>query len=213
MSAHGGSTTLSTTTVESATKNNQGMSALHQLSCKFSVLWLIWAILQIIAINLMFYGIKNNKWLLFMPHIFLRACCALIIVGLVVLLIISFINYIQNGSGIRGAILAFILVGLGILIFWIYIIKCQVRCCQFVKKSAETGFSVSNIRPVGAHTLSMSEPRALARPPSAQAVAPPGTVAMNMTVADGMGRVNSGDGRPLPNARELPPLRHTYRPS
>lgn len=34
--------------------------------------WLAWAVLQIISVNVMFYGIKNIKWLLFLPHMVLR---------------------------------------------------------------------------------------------------------------------------------------------
>uniref|UniRef100_A0A914RHC0 Secreted protein n=1 Tax=Parascaris equorum TaxID=6256 RepID=A0A914RHC0_PAREQ len=34
---------------------------------------------------------------------------------------------------------------------------CHVRCCQFVKRSAETGFSISNTRPLGPPTPSLSD--------------------------------------------------------
>lgn len=38
-----------------------------------TIVWLAWAVLQIIAVNVMFYAVKSVRWVLFIPHIVLRS--------------------------------------------------------------------------------------------------------------------------------------------
>ncbi|VDK50370.1 unnamed protein product [Anisakis simplex] len=205
------------------------------VACELNVLWLVWSVLQIFTVNLTFYGMKNIKWKLFIPHMMFRsvrkqnslhvsaqsfvkipqmkqihalsrckiivcvlvACqcsylkakllllCLLLLLSLVIIFLIASFIYLRyketHSTGIYFIVIASMTSFF--ILFWIYIMVCQLRCCQFVKRSAETGFSVSTTRPLGPPTISLSD----ARPAAIQANAPT-----------------------VPAVRQLPPLRHTY---
>ncbi|KAK0403677.1 hypothetical protein QR680_017064 [Steinernema hermaphroditum] len=127
-----------------------------QLSCDMNIAWLIWAVCQIFALNVMFY---------------------------VMALIEAIVLLQAEDNENSGLYLAAVVVGsTAVLVVWTYIFICEFRCCQFIKRSFETGFSISNTRPIGPSTISLSEHN---RPHTAQA---------------------SSGGVP----RSLPPLKHTY---
>ncbi|CAB3411656.1 unnamed protein product [Caenorhabditis bovis] len=43
------------------------------------------------------------------------------------------------------------------LVFWVYTLYIEIRCAHFIKRSKETGFSISVARPIGPATISLSE--------------------------------------------------------
>lgn len=47
-------------------------NAMKHSGCQLNVLWLAWSVLQIFAVNLTFYGMKNTNWKLFLPHMIFR---------------------------------------------------------------------------------------------------------------------------------------------
>ncbi|KAK0403678.1 hypothetical protein QR680_017064 [Steinernema hermaphroditum] len=155
-----------------------------QLSCDMNIAWLIWAVCQIFALNVMFYGMKSTRWKLFVPHILFRFLCTGLIIAIIVMALIEAIVLLQaEDNENSGLYLAAVVVGsTAVLVVWTYIFICEFRCCQFIKRSFETGFSISNTRPIGPSTISLSEHN---RPHTAQA---------------------SSGGVP----RSLPPLKHTY---
>ncbi|VDM49367.1 unnamed protein product [Toxocara canis] len=155
---------------------------MKHIGCELNVLWLAWSVLQIFAVNLTFYGMKNTKWKLFLPHMIFRLLCLLLLVTLAIIFFIASFFYMGVEETHSCGVYFIALGSMTSLfsLFWIYIMVCQLRCCQFVKRSAETGFSVSTTRPLGPPTLSLSD----ARPATTPSAAPP--------------------------VRQLPPLRHTY---
>lgn len=106
----------------------------------------------------------------------------------------------------------------------------EIRCCEFVKKSADTGFSTTIARSMGAPTISLSDGRAhqqqINQPSSPPIIEQPEILklddesqpvtlpALSPTPSNGaqVGRRRSEafSDNPL-NLRNLPPLRHTYR--
>ncbi|KAK6766838.1 hypothetical protein RB195_026236 [Necator americanus] len=136
---------------------------LRQLMCDLSIVWLIWAIAQIVGINLVFYGIKNIRWKFFVPHLILRVLGTGVLGCLIAILIFSTISEENNTAHIIG--LAFVVV---LMIFWIYSTVTEFWCAHFVKRSQETGFSISVARPIGPATISLSEREAPASPPARQ---------------------------------------------
>ncbi|KAI1707906.1 hypothetical protein DdX_12135 [Ditylenchus destructor] len=197
--------------------SNRGLALIHGISCFMNILWLVWAIIQIVSVNLMFYGVKNQSWKLFLPHILLRIACLFAILVLIALLIIAMTEPLTEFVSIGG--LAGIAGTLSLLFLWVlYLVKCEIRCSEFVKKSAETGFSLSTTRPVGPPTISLSD---TARGQQAQANA------LQMIAPAQYSHPIQGDGVGLPkiltddtnetsfsnnNGNDLPPLRHTYKP-
>ncbi|TKR80212.1 hypothetical protein L596_014322 [Steinernema carpocapsae] len=152
-----------------------------QLSCDMNIAWLVWAILQIFALNVMFYGMKSTRWKLFVPHIFFRFLCTGLIIALIVMALIGSIVQLQNDEAENGGLCLALTIGISflVIVIWTYIFICEFRCCQFIKRSFETGFSISNTRPIGPSTISLSENQRQAQ---------------------------SGTGA----SRALPPLKHTY---
>ncbi|GMR30196.1 hypothetical protein PMAYCL1PPCAC_00391, partial [Pristionchus mayeri] len=135
------------------TNEKSSINWIKAIACDLNVLWLVWAIAQIFAVNLMFYGIKNVMWYLYLPHLFFRVAC-LKLLGLICYVIFIRITIISSTTG------AYVLAsGLSMLILsmWIYIIICEVRCMHFTKRSAETGFSVSQTRQFAPPTTSLSD--------------------------------------------------------
>ncbi|XGW33156.1 hypothetical protein V3C99_017556 [Haemonchus contortus] len=136
---------------------------LRQLMCDLSILWLIWAIVQIVGINLVFYGIKNIRWRFFLPHLIMRFLGTGVLGCLVAILSFSAVTEQDNTAHIIGLIFIALLV-----VFWIYATITECWCAHFVKRSQETGFSISVARPIGPATISLSEREAPASPPARQ---------------------------------------------
>ncbi|KAK5975009.1 hypothetical protein GCK32_002361 [Trichostrongylus colubriformis] len=136
---------------------------LRQLMCDLSIVWLVWAIVQIVGINLVFYGIKNIRWQFFLPHLLLRFLGTGVLGCLIAILIFSAVTEEDNTAHIIGLVFIFLLV-----IFWIYATITECWCAHFVKRSQETGFSISVARPIGPATISLSEREAPASPPIRQ---------------------------------------------
>ncbi|VDP17128.1 unnamed protein product [Heligmosomoides polygyrus] len=134
---------------------------LRQLMCDLSIVWLIWAIAQIVGINLVFYGIKNIRWRFFVPHLILRFLGTGVLGCLIAILTFSAISEENNTAHIIGLVFIVLLV-----IFWIYATVIECWCAHFVKRSQETGFSISVARPIGPATISLSEREA--PPPTRQ---------------------------------------------
>ncbi|KAJ1370603.1 hypothetical protein KIN20_032370 [Parelaphostrongylus tenuis] len=131
--------------------------------CDLSIVWLTWAIAQIVAINLIFYGIKNIRWRFFLPHLILRILGTGVLLCLIAILTLSVISEEDNSAYIVGLMFVVLLV-----IFWIYSTVAELRCAYFVKRSQETGFSISVARPIGPATISLSEREAPLSPPKRQ---------------------------------------------
>uniref|UniRef100_A0A1I8A617 Uncharacterized protein n=1 Tax=Steinernema glaseri TaxID=37863 RepID=A0A1I8A617_9BILA len=137
-----------------------------QMSCEMNIVWLVWAVCQIFALNVMF--------------LCTGLIIALIVMGLIEGIVLLRAEDTENSVlYLTGTILASLIV----LVVWSYIFICEFRCCQFIKRSFETGFSISNTRPIGPSTISLSEHGN--RPHTAH---------------------NNNGGVP----RSLPPLKHTY---
>ncbi|CAJ0609255.1 unnamed protein product [Cylicocyclus nassatus] len=139
------------------------IAQLRQIMCDLSIVWLIWAIAQIVGINLVFYGIKNIQWKFFVPHIILRVLGTVVLACLIAILTFSALSEENNTAHIIGLIFVALLV-----IFWIYSTITECWCAHFVKRSQETGFSISVARPIGPATISLSEREAPASPPARQ---------------------------------------------
>jgi len=97
----------------------------------------------------------------------------------------------------------------------------EIRCCEFVRKSVETGFSISTARPVGPPTLSHSDS---ARRPGRQDTQPAGRRGVEPSApyvatqepeeeigGEANGNVEVVAGMETASFKNLPPLRHTYR--
>lgn len=97
----------------------------------------------------------------------------------------------------------------------------ELRCMEFIKRSAETGYSISNTRPIGPPTISLSDQqRPPAEPPGRRAPSPPARKAVEpdcppeaLHSETDLPSVSSPPSGAQPHQlRQLPPLRHTYRP-
>ncbi|VDM61066.1 unnamed protein product, partial [Angiostrongylus costaricensis] len=136
---------------------------LRELMCDLSILWLTWAIAQIVAINLVFYGIKSIRWRFFLPHLILRFFGTGALLCLIVIFGLSIVSEENNAAYIAGLVIVTLLV-----VFWIYSTVTEFWCAYFVKRSQETGFSISVARPIGPATISLSERAAPLSPPKRQ---------------------------------------------
>ncbi|KJH41705.1 hypothetical protein DICVIV_12316 [Dictyocaulus viviparus] len=131
--------------------------------CDLNILWLTWAIAQIAGVNLVFYGIKSIRWRFFLPHLLLRVLGIAILLCLVAVLTFSVFVEENNAAHIVGLVFVILLE-----IFWIYSTLTEFWCAYFVKRSQETGFSISVARPIGPTTISLSEREAPISPPKRQ---------------------------------------------
>ncbi|GMT31339.1 hypothetical protein PFISCL1PPCAC_22636, partial [Pristionchus fissidentatus] len=123
------------------------------VACDMNVVWLVWAIAQIFSVNLMFYGIKNVLWYLYIPHFVFRCACLLLLFVLCYI-IFARVSAVSNttGSYVIASALCILIIAV-----WIYIMLCEARCLHFTKRSAETGFSVSQTRQFAPPTTSLSD--------------------------------------------------------
>ncbi|EFO97262.1 hypothetical protein CRE_16748 [Caenorhabditis remanei] len=144
--------------------------------CNNNITCLVWAILQIMSVIAMFYGIKTIRFWFFLPHFIFRIACIVIICVIDTWLILRATgeNVNENNVALLISVISFAVAALCAL----YATWVEVRCAHFVKRSRETGFSISVARPVGPATISLSEPQPNAPEP------------------------------PLQPIRRLPPLRH-----
>ncbi|KAF1746799.1 hypothetical protein GCK72_023256 [Caenorhabditis remanei] len=132
--------------------------------------------IQIMSVIAMFYGIKTIRFWFFLPHFIFRIACIVIICVIDTWLILRATgeNVNENNVALLISVISFAVAALCAL----YATWVEVRCAHFVKRSRETGFSISVPRPVGPATISLSEPQPNAPEP------------------------------PLQPIRRLPPLRH-----
>ncbi|EFO97353.1 hypothetical protein CRE_16623 [Caenorhabditis remanei] len=132
--------------------------------------------IQIMSVIAMFYGIKTIRFWFFLPHFIFRIACIVIICVIDTWLILRATgeNVNENNVALLISVISFAVAALCAL----YATWVEVRCAHFVKRSRETGFSISVARPVGPATISLSEPQPNAPEP------------------------------PLQPIRRLPPLRH-----
>ncbi|KAH7720180.1 Protein F23D12.1 [Aphelenchoides avenae] len=89
--------------------NNLGIDTIHKVSCNMTIVWLAWAVLQIIAVNVMFYAVKSVRWVLFIPHIVLRVGCAVALGILIALLAMGIFGDYPEGTSRAGIIVLFCL--------------------------------------------------------------------------------------------------------
>ncbi|CAI2357656.1 unnamed protein product [Caenorhabditis sp. 36 PRJEB53466] len=137
--------------------------------CNNNMWCLLWALVQIMAVNCMFYGMKTIRYWLFIPHFIFRIIC----IGIIAL-IISWITYKAIGEN-ADEHLAYIITIIGFSLFelgTLYATWMEIRCAQFVKKSRETGFSISVARPLGPATISLTENQGSAEPPQDRILPP-----------------------------------------
>ena len=160
---------------------------LRYLTCNCNIMWLCLALIYILSANVMFYGLKSTRWYLFIPHITFRIVC--------ILIVLLFVGFLMSGlcfgavtESMVTTIWVLSIIGALFCIPYGYIIYNEIKCAHFVKMSAETGFSVSNTRPVGPPTLSLSDSRQPNQGTNIQM--------QNLSAQ--------------PAGQELPPLRHTY---
>ncbi|CAI5454171.1 unnamed protein product [Caenorhabditis angaria] len=126
---------------------------IHNILCKVNILFLIWAILQIVVINMMFYGIKTIRFILFIPHLIFRFGCT-VLLGVIQTWIIFIISdgHVEAGPYVTTACFLSAMIG-----FWLYATWIEIRCAHFIKRSKDTGFSISVARPIAPATVSLSE--------------------------------------------------------
>uniref|UniRef100_A0A0R3RIQ4 MENTAL domain-containing protein n=1 Tax=Elaeophora elaphi TaxID=1147741 RepID=A0A0R3RIQ4_9BILA len=76
-----------------------------------------------------------------------------------VLLIPTAIFYLQQEEQIHRAISLILLVILitSFVTAWFHALICQLKCCDFVRRSAKTGFSLSKIRELRPPSISSTE--------------------------------------------------------
>ncbi|KAL7072607.1 hypothetical protein ACQ4LE_008026 [Meloidogyne hapla] len=118
---------------------------LKHTTCSLTIFWLVWIILHMFSIGLMCYGVRRQLWLLLIPHIIFRISWIIIIL-LIIGAIISTLFYPPHSEHLFGQIILCIFLFILCLIIMLFV-KSQIACIQFVKRSAETGFSISNTRP------------------------------------------------------------------
>ncbi|CAD5234876.1 unnamed protein product [Bursaphelenchus xylophilus] len=194
-------------TIDNITINSLfDMEALQVIGCKINGLWFAWALLQLISINLAFYGCKNIKWKFVLPHLIFRLMCTLLLVFLLTLLIVSVVSY-EDDSSLNGFLMMVTVLGL----FWVTaLIAVQIRCIEFLKKSAESGYSVTITRTFGPPTISLSDRAQLENAIVNREAKPPEyNPNLNAISEEEVTPVNEEVSVP---SRKLPPLRHTYRP-
>uniref|UniRef100_A0A914I9T2 Uncharacterized protein n=1 Tax=Globodera rostochiensis TaxID=31243 RepID=A0A914I9T2_GLORO len=135
---------------------NNSLHLLHSVTCSLTTVWLSWAFTQMFAIVLLCYGIRSQRWQMMIPHIVARMFCALAVWLVIICLIGAFArpgSLHMTGHLILVAFLFILLLWIGLLL------KSEIRCAEFVKRSAETGFSVCRTRPIGPPTVSQSDER------------------------------------------------------
>ncbi|KAI3421291.1 hypothetical protein GPALN_014911 [Globodera pallida] len=135
---------------------NNSLHLLHSVTCSLTSVWLSWAFTQMFAIVLLCYGIRSQRWQMLIPHIVARIFCALAVWLVIICLIGAFArpgSLHMTGHLILVAFLFILLLWIGLLL------KSEIRCAEFVKRSAETGFSVCRTRPIGPPTVSQSDER------------------------------------------------------
>ncbi|PIC15669.1 hypothetical protein B9Z55_022552 [Caenorhabditis nigoni] len=133
--------------------NVRNITYISAALCHNNITCLIWAILQIMTVIAMFYGIKTIRYWFFIPHFIFRVLCISIICTVETWFIIRATGTNEN----IGAYLTTIIVFAVIVLAAFYATWIEVRCAHFVKRSRDTGFSISVARPVGPATISLSE--------------------------------------------------------
>nr|CAD2185903.1 unnamed protein product [Meloidogyne enterolobii] len=118
---------------------------LKYTTCNLTVFWVVWIILHMLSIGLICYGIRRQLWLLIIPHIIFRISWILII-SLIIASIISSLFTLPQNDHLLGHVILCIFLFVLCLIICLFV-KSEIACILFVKRSAETGFSISNTRP------------------------------------------------------------------
>ncbi|KAL3108138.1 hypothetical protein niasHT_016329 [Heterodera trifolii] len=134
---------------------NNCLLLLHNAMCSLRMLWLGWAFLQMVAILLLFYGIRRQRWQLLIPHIAAIFCA--FAVWLVIICLIG--AFSKPGALSLAGHLILIAFLFGLFLWISLLVKAELRCAEFVKRSAETGFSICRTRPIGPPTVSQSDER------------------------------------------------------
>ncbi|CAK5071037.1 unnamed protein product [Meloidogyne enterolobii] len=118
---------------------------LKYTTCNLTVFWVVWIILHMLSIGLICYGIRRQLWLLIIPHLIFRISWILII-SLIIASIISSLFTLPQNDHLLGHVILCIFLFVLCLIICLFV-KSEIACILFVKRSAETGFSISNTRP------------------------------------------------------------------
>uniref|UniRef100_A0A7E4V966 Uncharacterized protein n=1 Tax=Panagrellus redivivus TaxID=6233 RepID=A0A7E4V966_PANRE len=181
---------------------NTSLQILHFITCQLNIAWLALAIIQIMAANIMFYGIKSKIWPLFIPHmtvrfvtiIILNIMCGLMVAGLAA----------PMTQSTKDTILFCLPLGIIIIIIMAYVVHVQIKAAIFTKRSAETGFSFTSTRTVTGPSQSLSDHQQQ-RPQTI-------TVSMRTMSAGNALPTAQANGEPQIRslATELPPLRHNF---
>ncbi|CAD5229099.1 unnamed protein product [Bursaphelenchus okinawaensis] len=181
------------------------LEGFQDAGCKINGFWFAWALIQLLTVNLTFYGCKNVRWKFLIPHLFFRLMCTLLLLFLLTLLIFSVVTY-DDETAYNVFLIFLNVIGLlfvGLLVF------VQVRCAEMLKKSADSGYSVTSTSNFAPPTISLSDRRQ-----------PDNAIVNREAKIDSIHQLNviSEEESPTPDEvpslthKKLPPLRHTYKP-
>ncbi|KAI6205735.1 hypothetical protein M3Y94_00826100 [Aphelenchoides besseyi] len=127
-----------------------GVNTIRQITCTLGFAWFVWAFLYIIS----FYGAKNGKFWLFIPLLLCRFVAICFLTTFIVLLLIGMFKQ-EAGAEDKFTIIVTLVAAAVLLIGLLFLTFVTIRCAEFVKKSADTGYSISNTRPMGPPTISL----------------------------------------------------------
>ncbi|KAI6173844.1 hypothetical protein M3Y98_01125800 [Aphelenchoides besseyi] len=131
-----------------------GVNTIRQIACTLGFAWFVWAFLYIISVNVMFYGAKNGKFWLFIPLLLCRFLAICFLSTFIVLLLIGMFKQEADAED-KFTIIVTLVAASVLLIGLLFLTFVTIRCAEFVKKSADTGYSISNTRPMGPPTISL----------------------------------------------------------
>ncbi|CAA94913.2 uncharacterized protein CELE_F23D12.1 [Caenorhabditis elegans] len=134
-------------------ENIKNVAYVSSFLCHNNIFCFIWAIIQILSVVDMFYGIKTIRFWFFIPHFIFRIICLSLICLVDAWLIFRAASGTDDMVSYITPIVIIAVVAVGV----IYATWIEIRCAHFVKRSRETGFSISVARPVGPATISLSE--------------------------------------------------------
>ncbi|EFO26526.1 hypothetical protein LOAG_01959 [Loa loa] len=104
--------------------------------------------------------------MLIIPHIILRILCLILFSFLSAALIPLAVFHLQQKEKENRAISLILLIILIILfvITWFHVLICQLKCCDFIRRSAKTGFSFSKTFEIRHPSVSSTDERMEAIP-------------------------------------------------
>uniref|UniRef100_A0A0K0FIE9 Uncharacterized protein n=1 Tax=Strongyloides venezuelensis TaxID=75913 RepID=A0A0K0FIE9_STRVS len=191
--------------------------------CKIDVIWLFLALSHIVYANLFIYGIKSTKPKTMIPYIISKTIFICILMSSIVLSIVILIKDHSTANVPYSSISVNKFIFIALVIALVAILYTQMVNCftyHFVKRSFETGYSISAARPFAQTSGSISEHHRNSRDKSPFDINIDQGNRIELTprnqeqsLDDNViaKRNHTSSHNQIPKV--LPPLRHTFRPN